>query len=128
MIEIRGITSCVGYAALLEVTLPRNMRHFSECLVVTSPDDHATADGVARVAGARLHQTDAFTRHGAFFNKGLAFEESWDVLGRSGWILVHDADCLLPEELSLGQVRAGWLHGARRRILEDPSRWHPGLE
>ena len=34
---IRGITISVNYAPLLAVTLPRNMRHLSECVVVTSP-------------------------------------------------------------------------------------------
>jgi hypothetical protein len=125
---LRGITVSIGYAETLRVTLVHNMRHLAECLVVTSPEDRETQEVIRSVPGARLHVTDAATRHGARFNKGLCMEEGFDVLGREGLICVFDADILFPDALSLDRLRPGFLHGARRRILDDPARWRPDLD
>ena len=76
----------------------------------------------------RLFETDAFTRHGAAFNKGLAFEEGFDFLGRDGWILIWDADCLFPEGMDVSRARPTALNGARRRILKDPLQWREDLD
>jgi hypothetical protein len=70
--------------------------------------------------GTELHRTDAFTRHGASFNKGLALEEGFDVLGRNGWICHLDADIVLPLELDLSGIGPGHLYVARRRLCLDP--------
>lgn len=130
MIPMRGLTVAVGdwYAATLAITLPRNMRHMSECVVVTSPDDHATKAVAASVPNVRIVESDAYRRHGARFNKGLMMEAGFDALEREGWILILDADILLPDTLSLSRVRADALHGCRRRILNDPSEWTPDLD
>jgi hypothetical protein len=130
MPALRGVTVCVGpqYASILEITLARNLRHLVECVVVTSPEDEATKAVARSVPDVRVLETDAFTRHGAIFNKWLSSEEGLDLLGRDGWILVWDADCLLPETLPLDRLRPDALHGARRRLLDDPALWHPGLD
>lgn len=141
MIGLRGITVCrtqpgdkatmpggMSYDDLLTITLPRNLRHLAECVVVTSPEDERTRAVVEAVPDARVFITDAFTRHGARFNKGLAMEEGFDALGREGWILIWDADILLPDVLPLDGLTPDALHGARRRMLDDPSQWHEGLE
>ena len=75
--ELRGITTCVGYSDILKITLVRNMRHMSECCVVTSPEDHATQEVARSVPGVILSITNAFTRiPPSRFNKGLALEEA----------------------------------------------------
>jgi len=125
---VKGITICVGYDDLLEITLVRNMRHLSECVVVTHPDDQRTKDVVSKVPGAKVFETDAFYRHGAKFNKGLAMEEGFDALGRDGWIIVFDADTLLPERLSLHRLNQSTLYSARRLVLQDPLSWTPSFE
>jgi hypothetical protein len=125
---LRGITCSVGYGPLLALTLPRNMRHLAECLVVTSPEDDETHEVVSSTPGTRLHVTDAFTRHGARFNKGLSIEECFDVMGRHGWILIHDADILFPPAMHLDDLNPDRLYGCRRRILEYPDRFNPGLD
>jgi hypothetical protein len=116
---LRGMTVCVDYDDILALTLHRNMRHLSECVVVTSHDDERTAEVVRGVQGAQLFQTDAFTRDEAVFNKGLAIEEGFDVLGRSGWILILDADIVLPEVFKPGSLDQNVLYGAPRRQLPD---------
>ncbi len=125
---LRGITISVSYGPLLAITLPLNMRHLESCLVVTSPEDHETQDVAFSVPGVSVFETDAFTRHGARFNKGLAYEEGFDKLGRAGWILIWDADCIFPSELPLDSIQPTKLYGCRRRILEDPCKWSESLD
>lgn len=129
MPAIRGITVAVGdpYACTLSICLARNMRHLVETVVVTDHASESVHTVASAVPGVRLHVTDAFTRYGASFNKGLALEEGFDVLGRDGWILIHDADILFPEDLPIHALRPDTLHGARRRILDDPNDWAPDL-
>ncbi len=128
MPEIRGITISVGYAPQLSITLVRNLRHLAECVVVTSSEDEDTKAVARSVPGVRLFETDAFRRHGAFFNKGLMFEEAWDHFGRDGWWLIWDADILLPDEVDRGPMLPDVLYGCRRRMLADPSEWTPDLD
>ncbi len=125
--NVRGVTIASGewYARTLEVCLWRNMRHFSECLVVTSPDDEEVQAVAGRIPGVRLFVTDAMHRHGASFNKGLALELGFDYFGRDGWLCIHDADVLFPDNLPLGSCVASRLYGARRRVCLDPSGWTP---
>lgn len=128
MVPIRGITVSVSqaYADLLAISLPRNMRHLTECLVVTEPGDPAVE--VARsIPGVRVYETNSFTKHQALFNKGLCMEEGFDVLGRHGWILIFDADIVLPDSYDLPPLRTDTLYGVRRRCLADPSTYRDDL-
>jgi hypothetical protein len=125
---LRGLTVSVGYADLLAITLIRNMRHLSECWVITSPDDEATQAVAKSVPDVHLHITDSFTKYGAKFNKGLCIEECFDKMGRHGWITIFDADTLFPDILPLHLLTPNKLFGARRRILADPSQWRPDLD
>lgn len=129
MKRIRGIVVCVGYADLLKITLPRNMQHLDECLVVTSPNDEETKEFCRGIPNVSVYETDAFYRFGANFNKGMAMEEGFDILGRHGWILIWDADTLFPDYmsdmLSVDNLKIGTLYGPPRLILKDPSEWTP---
>lgn len=128
MPAIRGITISVGYDDLLSITLRRNMRHMKECLVVTHPSDHRTKDLVLSVDGASLYETTAFYEHGAKFNKGLAMELGFESMGRSGWMLVWDADILFPEVMNLDFVDPGNLYTPQRRILANPNLWREDID
>jgi hypothetical protein len=125
---IRGIVTCVGYDDLLDITLKRNMQHFSECCVITSLDDSGTFDVASKISGVKIFRTDAFTRYGARFNKGLAMEEGLDFFGRSGWMLIWDADVVLPDVMDLSSTESGTLYGASRRIVSDPSRYKNSMK
>jgi len=109
----------------LRITLVRNARHFSSVLVVTSPEDEATQELAGSVSGVEVFVTDAFIRHGARFNKGLAFEEAFAHMGRSGWICIWDADILLPDEMPLDRLSTDYIYGARRRVLHNVAEWSP---
>ena len=127
MPEIRGITIACGewYASTLETCLWRNMRHFSECWVVTSPQDEAVQAVATRIPGAKLCVTDAMYQHGAMFNKGLAFEVGFEAMGRDGWICIHDADVIFPDVLPVDIAIPTRLYGCHRRICRDPGEWTP---
>jgi hypothetical protein len=112
---LKILTTCVGYDDILALTLPRNVRHAVDYLVVTSDEDDQTARVVESVEGVRLHRTDAFTRGGAYFNKGAAVEEGFSVLGRDGWILLLDADIILPHEFEPGPLNKEMIYGMARR-------------
>jgi hypothetical protein len=119
MEAIRSLVVCVEYDDMLAVTLKRNARHFTEVLVVTHPGDKRTRDVVADVPSASCLLTDAFYRHDAKFNKGLAIEEGFDRLGREGWLCVWDADTLLPSDFAPPRLTIGKLYSAKRRMLEN---------
>ena len=125
--NVRAILTCVGFDDMLALTLPNNMPRLKECLVVTSHTDLRTQALVAGIPGARCYCTDAFTRHGAKFNKGLALEEGFDVLGREGWLLLLDADIILPGDrpLPIAGLDPRGLYGARRHVLQAIHLWRP---
>lgn len=125
---IRGITVSVGYDDLLAITLPRNLNHLDEVLVVTHPSDEATKAVASQYDNVRIYETTSFYHDGADFNKGLAMEEGFDVLGRQGWIVIFDADILFPKSMPVEDIRKGNLYTPRRRILDKPIQWHEGID
>ncbi len=128
MITPRGIVICVGFDDLLSITLPLNIRFMADCLVVTAPDDARTKAVCAGIDRVSVLETDAFTRHGARFNKGLAMEEAFDHLSREGWLLVLDSDVLMPFYADLSRARPDCLNGCNRVFLDDPKAWTPDLD
>ncbi len=126
--EIRGITVSVGewYARTLERVLWKNMRHLSECLVVTAPGD-PSADVARSVPWVRVLETSVFFEHGAHFNKGAAMEYGFSELGRHGWICIFDADILMPDHIPFDRLWPDAIHGARRRIVDDVDAWRPEM-
>jgi|SRR5215471_12755348 len=151
--RISGVTVCVGYAHLLSAALPRWLAGLDELTVVTTTTDQSTQDAVraafathkaARAgSGARLlrvHETDAFYRGGASFNKGLALAEAFERPGLLGpgadaadaeaddrWFLTFDADVNPPDDWRTVVENAtptpGVLYGAYRfRALPSGAR------
>lgn len=125
---MKAITVCVEYDDLLAISLPENARHFDRMLVVTSPTDHATTLVANSFENVLAYHTDAFYRRGADFNKGLALEEGFNVLGRDGWICILDADTVLPRDVDFSMLEIGKLYCPKRRILTDPTQWSRGLD
>lgn len=112
----RTILISVEYGDILNLTLPYNMPFFSEVMVVTTSIDHETID-VAQRCGAQVHTTDAFYRRRAIFNKFAALEEGLDVFGRHGWMLIMDADIVIPQRRHEFAPQIGQIYIPRRRIL-----------
>lgn len=121
---MKAITVCVEYDDLLALVLPTIVPHVNELLVVTAPQDESTMQVAGRFPSVRIYVTDAFYRHGAPFNKGLALEEGFDILGREGWLCVFDADTVWPAEPDFSSLEEGCLHVPRRRMCPDPRQYH----
>lgn len=129
---INGITVSVGYGDILAVTLPRNAKHFEHVIVVTDSKDKETRDVIAKVPNAVPYITDSFYLDGATFNKGRALEEGLQCIDCEGlghgWILVHDADILMPDVMPLESCVPGNLYNPPRRMLYDPTQWREDLD
>ena len=125
---MNAITVCVGYDDFLAKTMPRNYAYFDRWVIVTDYKDDKTAEVVSRYHNAELLRTDAFYYFGARFNKGLAIEIALDHLGRDGWILMLDADIVLPENADFSSVESGNLYGAKRRQVPRVAEWDGGYD
>ena len=130
---MNALSVSVGYDDYLALTLPHNLVHFDAMLVVTTSQDQATQALVEKWSethDVEHYATDAFHKDGAPFNKGLAIEEGFEALGREGWIMLLDADTVLPEVLS--PPAEGWredsLYSPQRRLCDDPGWFTPELE
>lgn len=118
--KIRAITVSVDYADILAMTLPSHRSFVESTMVVTTGRDERTIE-VARQYGAQTHVTDAFYRREAKFNKFAALEEALDAMGREGWILIIDADIVIPVNRPAFTMKPGFLYTAHRRIKSDIS-------
>lgn len=114
---IKAITVCVNYDDILDVTIDRMVSNVDQLVVVTSTSDKKTKLLCKNKEKVKLLQTDSFYSKGAKFRKGLAIEEGFDFIGRNGWILVIDADILLPEKMPLPAVEVGKIYSPYRRVL-----------
>ena len=115
---MKSITVCVSYDDFLGITLPRNAPLFDRTLIVTSPMDRET-QAVAAQVGCEVYLTNAFYRNGASFNKGLAMEEGFCVLGRDGWICIWDPDIIMPSDISIPDMQEDCLYSPVRHILQE---------
>lgn len=118
--DMRAITVAVDYTDLLAVTLMYNRHHFEEVWIVT---DGGSAPSVIELAdkysNVRVVVTDLFYQNGAVFNKWAALEYGLDMMGRHGWICVHDADVLWPVNLPQWRLDVGCLYTPLRRMFTD---------
>lgn len=128
MLSMQSVVVCVEYDDLLRVTLTRNAHHFTRTFVVTSSADTKTQALVREFPNATAVVTDAFYTGGARFNKGAALEEGLAATGRKGWIVVWDADIVMPKTMNMAGVVSGNLYNPRRHILDDPTLFDDTLD
>lgn len=98
-VPVTGITVCVEFADILELTLPHNREQFERFLVVTHPEDEATIE-VAQQNNAEVLLTEIFYARGAKFNKWAALQQGLDFLNHTGWLVIMDSDIAIPKEVS----------------------------
>lgn len=115
--RIHGMTVSVNYADLLSRSIAFWRSQMESLTIVTDLQDDETAQ-LASDNGCACVRTDAFTRHGAAFNKGLAQQEAWSTVNKVGWILLFDADIIPPvdwkEQVIEANPKHGYLHGCYR--------------
>lgn len=93
--RIEAVTTCVGFADILEHAIIQNQSIIDRWIIVTTPNDDPTHRTCKR-HGIDFVYTDSFTRRGETFNKGLGINVGLAHLTLADWVLVIDADILLP--------------------------------
>jgi len=111
------VTVSVNYADFLVHTLPF-MKAVDDVTVVTHPDDHETI-GLCKESDIKMHQTKVFYKDHARFDKAAAISEA--IKGMSGWVLLLDADILIPKTLKYDGLDQNKLYTYRRRLIESPN-------
>ena len=88
---------CSGYSDFLACTLPHNRPLFERLTIVTTEDDSRTAE-LAKAYDAELVVSERKHFGGAIFNKGAMLNDGLRVLGSDRWVVVMDADIIVPED------------------------------
>lgn len=115
---LNAVIVCVDFADILDMTLGYNRDHFQKVVVVTSIHDEQTPK-VCRKLDAQCLVTDVFYRQGAAFNKWAGLEQGLDYIGREGWMLVMDADIMIPRQPPVFTPSFGCLYTPLRRDLRE---------
>ena len=123
--RIDAVLVCVGYADYLRVTLPWNRRNFERVVVATTPSDRETQKVCADL-NAECVQSGSLHHDGAPFNKGRLLNDAYAELEDPEWVLILDADVLLPMDWR-GQIEQlilnpGCIHHTRRLETGDQHR------
>lgn len=112
-----AFTVCVDYGDILELTAHRNRHHFSEWLVVTTPDDQRTID-LCQQFDLTAVLTAAFYDDGADFNKWKALNIALRSRVHVGeWFAVLDADVVWPTQVDQTFFRQSRLYTPQRRMF-----------
>ena len=121
--RLEGLVVCVGYGDALRTTAAFNRRQFDRLVVVTVPGDTGTIDA-AKAAGAEVVLSERQHHRQSPFNKGAILNDGLRYMKPRGWLLLHDADILLPptiREWVLGRVlNPGVLHWTSRYHSRSP--------
>lgn len=116
--KIEAVVACLHYADFLHHALPDTAQSVDRLVVVTSPEDSET-QSVCLHHGIECVVTDAFQLFGGPFNKGAALNKGLDRLDRDDWLLITDADILIPQStrdfLESANLDSGMLYGVDRR-------------
>ena len=115
---MKAVTVCVDFSHVLKYTLPYNRHHFTEHLIITTPTDSDTIT-IAQRHDCLVHATNSFYDNGALFNKWVALEEGLDIIGRTDWMCMLDADILWPRRINYSFTH-GNLYTPQRRMAPRP--------
>lgn len=117
--RISAVIVSRDYSDFLRYTLPENLQHLDDIVVVTSHDDVGT-QAVCAKHSVHCVKTDVFAARGHTFNKGQAINLGLDNLRQweSNWILHIDADIVLCRDfrrmLEYAELNSKNIYGADR--------------
>lgn len=116
---LSAVTVCVDYSQYLEITA-ENRSQFDRWIVVTTREDRETQE-VCRKHDLDVVLTERLHQNGDPFNKGKAINDGLDALAKSDWIVLLDADILLPdnfrEAVERNDLRADHIYTCKYRGL-----------
>lgn len=107
----------VDYNDFLEITLERNRRIFDRITVVTSPSDIRCVE-ICEANGVNVVVTECMYSDGANFNKGKAINEGISSIEDPEFILLLDADIIVPE-FEFENLSDDCIYYADRIMLRD---------
>lgn len=124
--KLECVQICVNYADFLAETLPHNLRHFDNMIVVTAPEDVET-QRVCRYYGVKHAQTDAFRSRWGEFDKAKGINVGLEQLDCDGWVLHLDSDVVLPpttrQAIERKNLNTRFLYGADRYCVNSYDAW-----
>jgi hypothetical protein len=120
-LRLEGVTTCVGFDDVLDVTLGLNHPHFDNLIVVTSHEDRAT-HLCCQKHSVMCVRSDLFQKNDRNFNKGAAINAGFDRFQYHGWRLHLDVDIILPDNFrrvlfNHTHLDRQCLYGASRRDI-----------
>lgn len=119
---VTGVLVCVNYADYLDVCLQENHKLLDRIVVVTTPEDNDTIKVCSKYSNVDVIKTRCFYDDGCVFDKGKALNKAIAVVERhrSSWVLIMDADIVLPinfKERTAGmKLNTVTLYGAPRHF------------
>jgi hypothetical protein len=130
--KIDAVIVSVDYNDFLILTLKNNIKYLENITVVTSTSDTLCKE-ICDKFGVKCVITDRMYEDGAKFNKGKAINEGIKSIQNPEWILLLDADIILPnnwsEIINSNIFKKDALHICSRNIIEnydDYQRWING--
>jgi hypothetical protein len=126
--KLEAVIVCVGYGDMLAWSLPWNRPQFDAVAVVTAPDDCLT-QSIAKAHNARVVISERYREKGSAFNKGKMLNAGFAALDFDDWVLITDADILLPpglrQRLAQRRLHRDVLYYATRvdAPVNDLERW-----
>lgn len=103
--DLKIIIVCEGYDDYLAKTLPRNIKAIfpayraKEIVIVTDANDRKTWD-IADKSGCVIVLSSHLHEDGAKFAKGKAINDAIRCIDPTDWVLLMDADILLPTKFT----------------------------
>lgn len=96
-LRLEGITTCVGFDDILDITLSENHGQLDHMIVVGEGHDHKVIK-CCRKHNATFVESHLFRKNGRRFNKGAAINQGFGHFQYHGWRLALDSDIMLPAD------------------------------
>jgi len=99
--KILPITLCINYSDILDLTLRANHKFFKEYIVISIAEDQKTREICQQYQSVTVELTDQLHANNAKFNKSAIIhhvQKKYHASHADHWILLMDADILLPPE------------------------------
>ncbi len=123
MNKLEAITVAINYSDYLELTLPENISYFDNYNILTIEEDKETIELCNKYGANCIIVDNPFGKNGFSFDKGYVIQEGLRNLKFFDWILLLDADIIVPtnfrELLNLDSLDMNILHGASRSFAWD---------
>ena len=123
--KIECVTVSVGYGDFLAETIRENLPVLDNLVIVTGTDDYKTIQ-VCRKHSVHCVTSNEYARNGSF-NKYRLMQRALDQIGGQNWILILDADIILPRRF---RDMVDWAHldptciyGADRQNIVGWDEW-----